>query len=134
MHSTIKTFIAITIHLFLCLTFNSFALDIDDKTTLKEIEKLEDSPHKVSQLSQLALRYQINAPHQHSMPISIANKAIKIAKKLRNNTAIIEATNTKAIVFRNFSTFEEAIQLHQEALELAKKIKSDALTIEILLD
>ncbi|MBB3697839.1 SpoIIE family protein phosphatase [Flammeovirga yaeyamensis] len=112
----------------------SLANEINEDITLKQVEKLEDSPAKVSQLSQLALRHQINSPHQHSMPISIVNKAIKIAKKLRDKEAIIEATNTKAIIFRNFSTFDEAIALHQEALALAKKIKSDPLTVVILLD
>ncbi|NLR90314.1 SpoIIE family protein phosphatase [Flammeovirga agarivorans] len=100
----------------------------------EQLNLMNDDTEKVTFLTSTALMEQKKNPHHQSKPLMLANKAIKLARKINDENALLQAYNTKAILFREFSTFDQAIDYHKKAIIIAEKNLEEARKIELYLD
>ncbi len=125
----------VTLALGLVVCFNLMAADTN--TTPISIEqgmKMEDNAKKVETLTAMALMAVERNPSSQKEPFQLVNQAIRTAKKISNNEALAMAYNTKAIVFREFSTFPQAVNFHQKALKLSERSTQKSDKVNFLLD
>ncbi|NME68509.1 SpoIIE family protein phosphatase [Flammeovirga aprica] len=102
--------------------------------SIKQGMKMEDSANKVEVLSAMALLEIEKNPSSQKEPFLLINQAIRTAKKISNNQSLAMAYNTKAIIFREFSTFSQAVSFHQKAIKLSEKSTQESDKVNFLLD
>lgn len=129
----IKTLIIKSQLLILSLLLCSYNIRTEP-TSIEQGLKMKDSSEKVDILTSLALLEVEKNPSAQKEPFRLVNQAIRTAKKIANNQSLAVAYNTKAIIFREFSTFSQAIEYHKKAIKIAEQKSQKPQTVDLLLD
>lgn len=130
---TIYNLLARSLFILIWILVSSFGIR-NEPISVEQGMKMEDSAEKVNVLTTLALLEVERNPSAQKEPFKLVNQAIRTAKKIANSSSLAYAYNTKAIIFREFSTFTQAIQYHKKAIAAVKNTLQESEKIDLLLD
>ncbi|AZQ61367.1 hypothetical protein EI427_03750 [Flammeovirga pectinis] len=105
-----------------------------ENSRVEQVYNMPDNEDKVNILASMAIIETERNPSKHTPPFKLINDAIKVAKRINNKTALTNALNTKAIIFRKFSTFDQAIDYHLQAIKIAEKSLDETEKVDLLMD